>query len=849
MATLICNGTGNLTGITTFAAAEAGALSNVLNRNTIESLANNASVTSVTFTVTNAKVIDAVLLWVRQVATGSTGTFKVDLQKGGVSQASVTVNRADLPVVMPNGGSNAIGNLVPVLFKLSSTATGDGGANWTIVLTNSNGTNAVNYAAATNSTTNFTRALRTTTAATPAAADDLYIIGELTGAGTQTARTVTMNSTATTAYGNGLLNSTTVAGGGIHCGYYGTLSYGISASTNYVLRVNGDLWVWEQGPLNIGSSGSEIPRNSSAILEFQQASAAGDFGLRIMDNAIFNAAGLSRTVGKVINKCKLNANLSVAGTTLNVDTDTGWLNGDAVCLASTTRTASECESLTLSGNAGASSMTVGAAANAHSGTSPTQAEVGLLTRNVKIRSTSNTLSTYMYCTASAIVTVSWSEFQYLGTAATNKRGIDIDASVSGTAGAKSITYCSLRDFIALGITNQSGGNSWNVTFSNNVSYNNAANAAVTLAAGLTLTDYTFDNNLIVKSAAIGFTLTDVGGTITNNTVAGCTTGFSLLDATGPAVIGTFTGNVAHSNSGIGFSFTAAGQIGTLGITSWRNNNSGVSITTVQQDLTFNNATLFGNLTNNINYSGGGDYLGFTGTNVICGDTTFSTLHGININTNSLIQLDLSNIDMSGTGGIFSPHATDDILFANANLNFRALGNNLKFGAPTAITATKSAWNPRNYIGLERYNQTAGDHRTEMTYGQMKTDTTIFNTASPSMRMTPNNATSKLESAPKGMGLLAAVANGGSATISVYTRKSVVGDGAAYNGNQPRLIQRANAALGQTADVVLDTMVVAAGSFEQLIASGSVASDDGAFEYIVDCDGTAGWVNVDDWAAT
>src|SRR5258708_4658958 len=136
MATLICNGTGNLTGAATFAAAEAGALSNVLNRNTLESLANNATVTSAAFTVTNTKVIDAVLLWVRQAAAGSTGTFKVDLQKGGVSQASVTVNRVDLPAFVAAG--NSIGNMVPVLFKLGSTATGDGGANWTIVLTNSN---------------------------------------------------------------------------------------------------------------------------------------------------------------------------------------------------------------------------------------------------------------------------------------------------------------------------------------------------------------------------------------------------------------------------------------------------------------------------------------------------------------------------------------------------------------------------------------------------------------------------------------------------------------------------------------------------------------------------------------
>jgi hypothetical protein len=116
----------NLTGAATFAGAEAGALANVLNRNTIaERWRITLSVTSATFTVTNTKVIDAVLLWIRQGAAGSTGTFKVDLQKGGVSQASVTVNRADLPAFITG---QTIGNMVPVLFKLSSTATGDGGS-------------------------------------------------------------------------------------------------------------------------------------------------------------------------------------------------------------------------------------------------------------------------------------------------------------------------------------------------------------------------------------------------------------------------------------------------------------------------------------------------------------------------------------------------------------------------------------------------------------------------------------------------------------------------------------------------------------------------------------------------
>jgi hypothetical protein len=56
-------------------------------------------------------------------------------------------------------------------------------------------------------------------------------------------------------------------------------------------------------------------------------------------------------------------------------------------------------------------------------------------------------------------------------------------------------------------------------------------------------------------------------------------------------------------------------------------------------------------------------------------------------------------------------------------------------------------------------------------------------------------------------------------------------------------------LGQNSDVVLDTMTVAVGNWETLTASSSSATDDGAWEFVIDCDGTAGWVNVDDWSAS
>ena len=136
----------------------------------------------------------------------------------------------------------------------------------------------------------------------------------------------------------------------------------------------------------------------------------------------------------------------------------------------------------------------------------------------------------------------------------------------------------------------------------------------------------------------------------------------------------------------------------------------------------------------------------------------------------------------------------------------------------------------------------------MTYGQIKTDTSFFNTASPSMRLTPNNASSKLESAPKSRGIQVACPSGQSVSVAAYIYKSKTGDGAAYNGNQPRLVQRANPAMGQNSDVVLATYSAGTGSWNQLSGNTSTATDDGCWEIVVDCDGTAGWVNVDDLQA-
>jgi len=267
MATLIAVADGNLTGATTFAATDiaAGALNMI--RFSSATMAVSQVFTSVAFTVTSGKIIDGVLLWTRQIATGAVGTFKVDLQKGGVSQASVTVNAVDLPY------ASAVNPPPPTFFRFTGTATGDGGSNWTIVLTTAGVAGATFGFTANAQTTSLTRALRTTTLQTAAAGDDLYIVGELTGAGTKTVRAVAMDSTAATVYGNGAVNSTTVNGGGIHISNWGTLTYGTMNTTTVPAT-----WDTATTTAVTLSGGNLIATNTGTTSTDQGARVASTFG-------------------------------------------------------------------------------------------------------------------------------------------------------------------------------------------------------------------------------------------------------------------------------------------------------------------------------------------------------------------------------------------------------------------------------------------------------------------------------------------------------------------------------------------------------------------------------------------
>jgi hypothetical protein len=196
-------------------------------------------------------------------------------------------------------------------------------------------------------------------------------------------------------------------------------------------------------------------------------------------------------------------------------------------------------------------------------------------------------------------------------------------------------------------------------------------------------------------------------------------------------------------------------------------------------------------------------------------------------------------------GILVAHSSEDIRVTQSSVA-QIIAQNVSLASTNPVVFDTSTPNfPDSYVRVEKLGQTAGQHKTWFNFGTVSTDSVIFNTAAPSERLTPSNASNKMQ----GGSVIVAVASGDSVTAAVYTRKSSSGDpsGANYNGNQQRLICKTNAAMGVNADTVVATASAGTGAWEQISGSIATSGDDGSLEFYVDCDGTAGWINNDDWS--
>lgn len=887
MAVLISAATGNWTAAATWKVVDATSYSNSEATVAYVPQVAGAGARSNTF-VPGAITIDAIAVklyaWIGGLSPDL--TFTVNLYNStdsvDVAGTSVTVNASDIPVA---GGSGYDLQTGWVLFKFSAPVTLTAGKSYAVQAVHNTG-NAFAFAIWVTAGNDWSRMLRTTTtkapnSGSPDAPDDMVIIGELTGPGTSNSFTVTMDSTSATDYGT---NTTSVVTPALAICNKGTLSFGTAAATNYYLKLSGWVVIYSGGTLNLGTTGTPIPRGSTAVLELDPTS-DGTMVIDVRAGGTFNAQGLSRTSGKNVYYALMNANASAGATSLSVDTDTGWLDGDEIIVAGTesrTAYAGQCERGLLNGNAGASSLTVrgfsgspdAGVVYAHGGVSPVQAEVALLTRNVKIRSSSASFGISLVFKPGSNIDFDWVEIYNLCGSAQLTIGVviyygtyyvDPDPIYHNV----NIQFCSFHDGGAttlrfwqidavLGpaelVTNLVCSNNvfWATGVGVNVLHNQANHESLQISGNIFMGVY--------GQNVSGLYSIYMRGTFQNNRAAGLSTGFEFIGQDGPyngssPMIGTISGLVAHGcwTTGIYIhSASASGRVGSISnLTAYRNS---VGVYFVNMTCSISTVLAFGNITNMADANGVNRWANFT----LAGDTTLAS--------NSNLQLDLcsSIFDdgaMSQASGIYVAAAND--LFFNSAVNTRAVFRNCLTGAPVLASSYQGGGD--SYASFEKFNRVAGDHRTIYSgLGQLnsglpatvQTDFAIYNTTAPSVRMTPNNhatySTFKLTTGGSGInrGMQVPVQSGGTVVISVYVRRSVAGDGAAYNGSLPRLILRANAAVGLSTDTVIMTAPGSpdlAGTWQQLYGTTPAATDDGVMEFVVDCDGTAGWVNVDDWA--
>lgn len=832
MATYISKATGNFT-----AAGTWSPISQVAAAELDSEAGNTAGTTSFVYSSTftlAATNVDGVAVKINSRTASPTGTITITLANNttpGTREGTTTLNVTDITA---NQGTTVGSGWY--FFKFSGAVSPNGTDVYKIGFKTSVVAEVNLYRDATAG--NWSRMVRLTSAASaPAALDKLMMMGEWNAGSpdTLTSFVITMDNTTTTSFGP--VVSAGPPQGMVICNG-ATMTYGVVASTAYVLRFKGKLIVYTGGTLNIGTSGARMPSTSSGVLEFDNV-AANDTNLQIQPGGVLNVYG-----NNISNVSALLAVDATGGaTSLTTNISTGWKNGDVIAIASTTRTTGDTESKTLGADASGTSLpTIGALATSHSGTSPTQAELINLTRNVKIRGVSATFVSSITIREITTVHIEYCEFTNLGGSGGGQ------LAVLTTTGSFSCTFCSFHDSTVATSAPEtfttSGSGASNITFSNNVMYNN--NGGVTVATNTTGTALVFDSNITMKvtgASKQGYTINTVALTFTNNTAVSCAlTGMGITPSVSTALsvfTGTISGLTAHSCGGAGIGISLSyGTVSNL--TSWRNNpntfTAGIALGNFCTDMTIDTFTSFGNTNANISFiSGAGGNFNTKWLNGTIGsDTTFATTNGIitNIFPSYIGEAKFYNCKFGTATGIFAAHTNDVNIGDGEYVTMTFI--NCTLASPTQVLGQANLTGS-SYIRSQRTGQSGTTHQSWLKTGTIASEATTVNSGTLSFSMTPNNASSKLTSSS----FYGAVRSGSVLYPTVFIQKS-----AAYNGNQPRLILKRNDSVGISADTVIATYASSTGSWNMIGGVTASASADGVMEFVVDCDGTAGVVYVD-----
>ncbi len=873
MASLVSIGSGNFTSSGTWGTVDS---TSELDSSAGTVVIGTSNIDTATFTP-GAITIDRISIKVYNRAASPSGTFTLTLRNStdAVDVESVTINVSDFPALSPSNtglgwltiklaGTQLLVAAKAYILRAVCSASGSQVTLWR------NGTS-----------NNFCRKLVTTTTAAPAASDHLTVTGQFTGAGAGSDFTVTFNNTASTSFGP------TVSGGppeGFVISSRGILTCEATAATAYRLRWKGEFLITGGGVMNIGSSGSRLPSDTTFLFECDGASAT-DTRFKVRDGGTFNVYCIIKQDFALMTTDKVATNTVIV---LNGPL-TGWLISDQVAFSpSTSQTHYERKTILTVDSSTQITLSAGLT-NAHSGTSPTQSRVLNMTRNVKFTSVGTTnRGGFHFPGGTGVIHIEGMEFtsDYLGLNSGAFTGVNLQPSSVSSVVMKNISFNPS--------TNGTGNNNPmltmqqglaqldNCTLDGVVSYDSAnyhlRTDNNTDGTALIINNWSAIRNsdgtplLHIKSRSMTFTNIYAVGAQSGTGVLQEYNGTELFATPDPAKWDTiecawcsnggFAWGAQATNAkcdfslkslkfwrNVGFGFRASQNIGyglIDGLVAFANSqqntqNAAVGVLYNADLIVVRNFFITGDATF-ITYTGITHWPGPGRANFLLENGEFANA------TSPYVALNWGVISYSNIA-----QSVTTVRMRNVKVNGVAVAAT-SGGAGTRLTdssfASASHYEPENvnWIKVQRHDQTDGNNRSYWPNGNTTTDTVIYDVSSPSERLTPNNITWKLRSAE----FAVPVDDGATPTISVRVRKSVSGDagGANYNGNQPRLILRYNPAVhGATGDTVLATYASAGGSFNTLSAAiPSAAIADGVLRCYVDCDGTAGWINVDNWDA-
>jgi hypothetical protein len=439
-ATLISTASGNINATATWSVVDTAGTNALLNSEAANTALTTSPVASSTFTPA-AETISGFAVKLASVAATPSGTITLELLDSTTSTAKCTrtVNVADLVSANPTTAEGGWVNVTcPASFATNGTDTYE-------VLASTSVASQVNLFSDTG--TDWDRLLVTTGTKTngPAAGDDFLIYGNLTGAGTHTAFTVTVNTTSNINYG---ADANTLVAPSVAVGQFGTLAYAVTASTNFDMEFAGPLVIYNGGTFTVGTAASPVPATSNATLTMNSAT-EGDTGVNVRNGGTFDSAGSSG--GRNVVKTTLTATANSGATSLTTAVATGWLAGDSIYVAGTSITDGavntyQGEAATVSSVSGNVVTISTAMVNTHTATqlnytsSQTNTaylmnmfpDVVLLNRNVIIQGATSTANGYLFFQAASNAAMTWTEFSQISGTAAGSRGLEVDVGPPGT---------------------------------------------------------------------------------------------------------------------------------------------------------------------------------------------------------------------------------------------------------------------------------------------------------------------------------------------------------------------------------------------------------------------------------